>query len=293
MAEEELTTHVKAVTEQLPASDKKLNEIRTATKEDELLQGVIETMKMGWPNHRKDCSDTAKSYWEYRSDLTVIDGILICGDRIVIPKKLRPEMLKRIHEGHLGMSKCKWRARQSICWPGMGKQIEEVVRKCETCARMLISKPKEPMLSYDVPTRPWEMLGTDLFEFGGKKYLIIVDYYSLWPEVYLLSETKSKNVIEAIKQTLSQFGIPNSVYSDNGTQYTAKEFKNFITSYKIQQKNSSPHYPQSNGLAESMVKTTKRLIKKCQESNEDLPKGLLCNVLTCVCVAMDTHTMVT
>ena len=137
-----MAVYVNAVMEQLPASNTKLNEIRIETEEDEALQKVIETMKKGWPKHKRICISTVKPYWSYKDDLTVVDGILLKGDKIVIPTKMRPEMLKKIHEGHLGISKCKWRARQSICWLGMSQQIEECINKCETCMRWSCSKPK-------------------------------------------------------------------------------------------------------------------------------------------------------
>ena len=275
LQEEEITEYVQAVSEDLPASDEKLEEIRVETEKDQILQEVITTMEKGWPRVRKDCPETIKPYWDYRADLTVLKGVLVCGDRIVIPKTLRREMLERIHQGHLGMDKCKWRARQSICWPGMSKQIQECIRKCETCARLLSSKPKEPMLSYDIPESPWEMLGADLFDYGGKKYIVIVDYYSLWIEVYLLKRTKAEDVIDAFKQSLSRFGIPDSIYSDNGPQFKSRKYCKFLKNHKIKKKSSSPYFPQSNGLAESMVKVAKSLIRKCHRSNQDLAMGLL------------------
>ena len=232
-------------------------------------------MEEGWPETRKQCKETVKPYWDYRGDLSVCRGIVLCGERIVIPKPMRADMLQRIHEGHLGMDKCKWRARQSICWPGMSKDIENMIQKCETCARLLASKPKEPMLSYDVPKRRWEMLGADLFEYAGKNYIVIVDYYSLWPEVYRLNKTRAIDVIDACKQSMSRFGIPDRIYSDNGPQFKAHKYREFLKKYKITRKTSSPYRPPSNGLAEAMVKVVKSLIKKCHRSNQDLAMGLM------------------
>ena len=142
---------------------------------------------------------------------------------------MRAETLKRIHEGHLGASKCKARARQSVCWPGMSAQIETMVSRCETCARLKASKPKEPMLISEVPTGPWKKVGTDLFQIGTKYYIVVVAYYSLWPEVYKLRDISSKCVISALKQSFSRYGVPEVLYSDNGPQYTARTFKKFIS----------------------------------------------------------------
>ena len=85
----------------------------------------------------------------------------------------------------------------------------------------------------------------------------------------------SKTVVDALKQSVSRYGIPSCIFSDNGPQYTSKEFKQFLSEWKIRHKTSSPHFSQSNGLAESMVKSTKSLIKKCCHSQEDMLKGLM------------------
>ena len=88
--------------------------------------------------------------------------------------------------------------------------------------KYLPSKPKEHLLSPVIPTRPWQKLGNDLFQWANKNYLIIVDYYSLWTEVFQLSSTRSTDVIQACKESFSRNGIPEELVSDNGTQYSSK-----------------------------------------------------------------------
>ena len=105
--------------------------------------------------------------------------------------------------------------------------------------------------------------------------LMNVDYYSLWSEVYKLSKTGAIDVIDAIKQSMSRFGVPDRIYSDNGPQFKAHKYRTFLKKNKITRKTSSPYRPQSNGLAEAMVKVVKSLIKKCHRSNQDLAMGLM------------------
>nr|XP_047131896.1 uncharacterized protein K02A2.6-like [Hydra vulgaris] len=188
---------------------------------------------------------------------------------------MRREILSKLHEGHLGMEKCKRRARQSVFWPGLNNQIEQLIRKCEACLKYLPSKPKELMLTPDVPTRPWQKLETDLFQWANKNYLIIVDYYSLWTEVFLLPNTGSANVIQACKESFSRNGIPEDLVSDIGTQYSSKVFRQFSQQWQFKHITSSPHYAQPNSLAEATVKSVKMLIKKCYMSNKDIYKGIL------------------
>ena len=82
-----------------------------------------------------------------------------------------------------------------------------------------------------------------------------------------------------MKEAFSRHGIPETVISDNGSQYSSKQYKQFAREWQFSHKTSSPRYPQSNGLAESSVKVVKQLLKKCNSSKQDIRKGLLilCN----------------
>ena len=80
-------------------------------------------------------------------------------------------MLKRIHEGHMGISKCKRRARQCLFWPHITNDIEQMVRKCKECAKLLPSKPNETLMTHQVPSTPWTKVGSDLFDYAGKQYI--------------------------------------------------------------------------------------------------------------------------
>ena len=178
-------------------------------------------------------------------------------------------MLQHILEGHMGIAKCKRRARQCIYWPGIYSQIEDTVQGCEECMKLLPSKPADPLLNQTIPERPWQIVGADLLQWSNKTYIVIVGYYSLWPEVYQLFRPDTINVIHAMKETFARHGIPVELISDNEPQFASYKYKQF------KHTTSSPHYPRSNGLAEATVKTVKNLLKKCHRSNQDILKGLL------------------
>ena len=144
----------------------------------------------------------------------------------------------------------------------MNSDIEKKVKACQICGQLQPSKPNLPMMSHDTPTRPWEKFGSNIFFYGGVNYLILADYYSLWPEVYILSKANSLTVIDALKQTFSRHGISKELVSDNGSQYKSKTFREFIREWNVKHTTSSPRYPKSNGFSESMVKSVKRTIKE-------------------------------
>ena len=116
----------------------------------------------GWPEKKKWCSSNVIDYWNVRDELVVVGDIIVKGDRVLIPQALRQDMLKQLHAAHLGMEKTKQRARQVVFWPGLGKEIEEVTKTCETCARYMRANPKQPLLPFDPPKLPWEAVGCDL-----------------------------------------------------------------------------------------------------------------------------------
>ena len=116
-------------------------------------------------------------------------------DRIIIPPKMRNEMLTRIHENHMDMERCKRRARDIIFWPRMNEQIDAVVSKCKTCQEHQMSNQKEPMMQTPMPTRPWQMVATDLFQWEQKDYMVVVDYYSRYVEIAKMEETRSQTIV--------------------------------------------------------------------------------------------------
>ena len=116
------------------------------------------------------------------------------------------------------------------------------------------------MISTPLPQHPWERVGTDLFELNGKHYILVADYYSRYPKVIKLTPMTSASIITAMKSVFSRHGIPHTVVGDNGPQYVSAEMKKFSSMYGFNHVTTSPHYPQSNGFAERMVKTIKKLL---------------------------------
>ena len=172
--------------------------------------------------------------------------LLLYNSRIVVPKSMQKETLQKIHAGHLGIKKCKKRTSSSVWWPGVMQQIVQVVQNCEVCAKE--TKPgKEPLISTQLPKYPWQVVGTDLFELNKNNYLLVVDYFSCYPEVVKVTSTTSVSIISVLKSIFARHGIPEIVRSDNGPQYSSAEFMSFASSYGFQHITSSPKFPQSNG----------------------------------------------
>ena len=128
--------------------------------------------------------------------------------------------------------------------------------------RTLKAKRKGAYDSFRVPTKPWELVATDLFTWDKSEYVIIVDYHSRFFKVAKLPDTKSITVITQVKSAFARHGIPSEVISDNGPQYFSKEFESFAKSWEFKHATTNPLNPQANGLVEKAVQTVKSLLTK-------------------------------
>ena len=135
----------------LNVSPTQLIQIREETDKDTTLSALREIIMRGWPEKRSSCPAYPHAYWNYRDELTVADGLILKGARIVIPESLQPDVLKQLHYAHQGAEKCKLRAKGSVFWANINHYIEELVTSCPPCQRHQKLNVKEPLLPHDVP----------------------------------------------------------------------------------------------------------------------------------------------
>ncbi len=105
--------------------------------------------------------------------------------------------MARIHQGHQGVERCRLRTKTSVWWPGVTSQIKQMVENCRICAKERVPR-RPPLIPTPLPEYPWQVIGTDLFELKGEQYLLVVDYFSRYPEVSKLSSTTSHNIITSL-----------------------------------------------------------------------------------------------
>ena len=120
------------VIEHFPSSDARLAEIWSLQREDPVCKLLIKFSQDGWPDKNEVPYECLK-YREHRHSISIQNDLLMKDSRIIIPLKLREEILNRIHDGHLGITKCRARARESVWWPGLSSDIENLVTKCHKC----------------------------------------------------------------------------------------------------------------------------------------------------------------
>lgn len=260
----------------LNVTKKRLQEVRRQTQHDEALQTLKSIILTGWPEQKEEVPVNIREYWHYRDELTVQDGILYKGCRIIIPKGMHRQMLARIHSSHLGVESCLRKSRDVLFWPNMSNDIKDFVGQCSSCNEYQSKQQKEPLMTHELPSRPWEKVGIDLFSIKDEEFMVTVDYYSdFWELDCLGKNTKSTKIIKCLKKHFSRHGIPDYIISDNGPQFASEEFRRFADEWEIEHNTSSPYHSQSNGKAESAVKIAKQIVKKSRKNSTDLWKAIL------------------
>ncbi|XP_062618583.1 uncharacterized protein K02A2.6-like [Saccostrea cucullata] len=232
------------------------------TKKDPVLMKLKDTVLQGWPTNRKDLDSELSPYWNFRDEISIVDSLLLKGDRIITPEQLRPQMLKILHSSHLGQEKCIQRAKSTLFWPGIIMQLKNMTEQCNICNRYRNAQQKEPMIPHEIPNRPWQKVAANIMFFGNTRYLITVDYFSKLLEVNRLQDGKAATVINILKQLFARLGIPEEFISDNGPEFANHEFKNFSKEYDFRHITSSPRYPQSNGMAKELYRSSKTCLGK-------------------------------
>ena len=160
----EIEAQVHLINSTLPISPEKYEKFVTETGKDSSLSQVMYLIQNGWPEEKQLLPGEVIEYWSVRDELSTSGGLVFRGERIVVPRVLRSDMLKLIHSSHLGVDKCRSRARDVLYWPGMNGQINDIVGKCGVCLTNKKSQPREPLKPHSIPERRWQKLATDLFE---------------------------------------------------------------------------------------------------------------------------------
>ena len=275
--EEQLQSEIEVINQSsyLCMKDSTQLQIKKATQSDSGLQMLKNVVLDGWPEQRNEVPICIREYFGSRQEITVQDGVLHKGMRVIVPKSMHSMMLTRIHSSHLGVEVCLRRAREVLYWPGMASQIKDRVSQSQPCNEFMNKQQKEPMMSYEIPNRAWSVVSQDLFHYRHADYLITVDHYSDYWELDKLDDTRSETIVECTKKHFSRFGIPSKVITDNGPQFIAVDYEEFSREWEFEHVTSSPYHSQSNGKAESAVKIAKNIIKKVTKAEEDLHLAIL------------------
>lgn len=245
------------------------------TADDDLeYQLLKQQIQVGFPNHKRDLNLILHPYWQVHENLLISDdNFVLLGTRLVIPKKMRSQVLEDLHASHKGIEGTKNRARLIVYWPNVDEHIQQKCQSCELCQFDRPSLPREPIKHLPIPTRAFQILSADWFDHKGNKFLIISDWYSGWFFVRQTREADSKFFIKSLREAMCDTAAPDVIWSDQGPPFGSREVTDFLRRWGVRWQPSSPEYPQGNSYAELGVKNAKALIRKCWDGrNLDMEK---------------------
>ena len=268
-----ITKHILMSTPSQDSFSRKLDQLRKSTAQDSQLTRLSRYINTGFPCEKKNLPMDLQDYWNYQDTLSIENGLLTCGSRIIVPHEMQAEMLQYIHEGHQGRERCLLRARNTVFWPRISYDIQELIERCIICQEHGKSQPIIG-ITQDIPPFPWHTLATDIFYWKCMDFLIVADVFSKYFLVRKLTNSSSAAVCAEIATIVAELGLPHVIRSDNGPCYNSKEFQQMLQQYNITHRTSSPHHPRSNGFVERMVGVAKKLMDKAGSEGKPWISGL-------------------
>ena len=241
-----------------------LNDIQNAGNTDEEYQYIMNLCKLP-PEQRRNSK--YRSYNNVLDKISVVNQMLVYSyhlntPRMIIPKQLRTQVIRNLHAANQGATSMLARARTSVYWPGMDKDISDHIASCQSCREIAPSKPNEPMINSVPPEYPFQKVAADLFQIGSEYYLVYVDRLTGFPELaHFPNSTSSSVIINTMREFFHRWGVPEETSLDGAPNLSSLEIREWLTSWNVKIRLSSAYYPQSNGRAEAGVKSMKRLLQ--------------------------------
>ena len=250
---------IKTVSLQLNQSNSLI--LKNETAKDPTLAAVMRYVKEGWPQQTLD--KNIETFRKMSLSLSLCNGCLLLGSRVVIPSSLQNDILDLLHIGHFGMERMKQLARTAVYWPGIDAAIEQCSRRCSSCGEHQNKPPQPPIHPWMVPETPWARLHLDhAINFMGTNWLVLIDAYTKYPCIHVTNSVSTKATTDLLQESFSHFGFPQTLVTDNATTFTSGEFQSWCNERGIIHLTGAPYHPATNGAAERLVQTFKQSIRK-------------------------------
>ena len=243
-------------------------QIRAWTERDPILSKVKGMTLSGWPADTTGMEEELRPFARRKYELSVEEGCVLWGNRVVVPSKGRNQILQMLHEAHPGIARMKSLARGYVWWPGIDQELENYVKSCQQCQINQKSPPVAPLHPWSWPSKPWSRVHIDYAgPFFGKMFLLLIDAHSKWLEIHMTSSSTSAATISLLRRSFASLGLPEVIVSDNAANFTSEEFEQFLRKNGVKHVKTPPYHPSSNGLAERAVQTFKEGMRKLKDGS--------------------------
>ena len=235
------------------------SDIAKGSKQDGEIALAMSYTRHGWPS---TVSDRLAPFLKLQHDLSIEHDCLMWGSRVVVPSQFRQQLLQELHVSHSGVSRMKSVARGIFWWPGLDADIVKLAVDCEMCQRNAPMPVQEPVHHWAYPNAAFERIHLDYAEFNSLYYLVLVDAYSKWIDVFELGHSATATqTVNCLLRFISTFGLPKVIVTDNGPQFVSHEFALFCQQNAIHHHRTPPYHPASNGQCERIVQEVKKCLK--------------------------------
>ena len=196
----------------------------------------------------------------------------------VIPESLQGQLVSAVHtnSGHANWQTMHDMLRAECYFPSMSTACQDYVRRCQACVRASTKRgPVGEPVRPDIPGKPWSEIVIDTLELGidrsGRYHcvLVIVDAFTKWADAIPLPRHDAKSVAEAVTKVCLQFGAPEVVRMDNGTEFANAVVSSLFRVFGTKVRTGAAYHPQSQGSAERMNRTLLTMIRKVLGRSSD------------------------
>ena len=233
--------------------------VKEATSSDQSLQCLERMIHEGFPEDCRQLSTDLRPYHRISGSLSVLDGVILTGNRIIVPASLRQNIAEALHAAHQGVNAMCARAADTVYWPNITTDIQRVRDHCAHCHRIAKSNALQPPSDPSPPEYPFQKVACDYFTYNNHDYVVVVDRYSNWPMVFH-SERGADGLVKRLREVFVTFGVAEELTSDGGPQFTAGKTQEFLKSWGVSHRLTSVANPHGNCRAEIAVKTVKRML---------------------------------
>ncbi|XP_058816725.1 uncharacterized protein K02A2.6-like [Topomyia yanbarensis] len=247
-----------------------MTEVIQGSEDDEEFRKIRDAINSGkW-------SSELKRYLPFQNELCCMNQIILRLNKIVIPERLRAKVLDLAHSGHPGSNKMKRRLRASVWWPGIDKDVEKRCKMCRECQAVGRSPNPEPLQIRAMPAKPWSHLSGDFLGPlpNGKFLFVLVDYYSRYCVVEIMSTTTSAMIIQRLERIFTRLGLPDVLTTDNAANFCSQEFRDFCVDNGIKLAHTTPYWPAANGEVERQNRSILKALRIGQMKGELLERSL-------------------
>ena len=176
--------------------------VKEETLSDTTMHKLVTLIESSFPDDRMDMPPELLPYWNVRNNLYVLDGVVLmndsvvvpsnlrstvsaseyagCNVRIIVPEKLRAEVVTTLHSAHQGVSGMTERARVGVYWPVITNDIQLARLTCTSCNNIAPSQARTPPIEPHIPTTPFEAIACDYFQYVSHYYFVAADRLSGW-----------------------------------------------------------------------------------------------------------------